>query len=128
MAERRTRILDAARDLIEAQGYESLTMRELARVGEVTVPTIYNLFGNKESVLLAAVEEQTKPFVAGLGAHRGDLIEVIEAAVRQLIKSRKTRSSPRRSRSRPAPSLSTFRSAVAVRSPCSWSAITSIRA
>lgn len=86
MAERRARILETARSLIENQGYEALTMRDLARGSEVTVPTIYNLIGNKESVLLAAVEDQTKPFVAGLAAQSGDLTRVIEAAVRQLVR------------------------------------------
>jgi AcrR family transcriptional regulator len=86
MAERRERILETARSLIEDRGYEALTMRELARESGLTVPTIYNLIGNKESVLLAAVEEQTKPFVAGLAERSGDLIGVIEAAVRQLVR------------------------------------------
>jgi len=86
MAERRARILEAARSLIETHGYEALTMRDLARISEVTVPTIYNLIGNKESVLLAAVEDQTRPFVAGLAEQSGDLTLVIEAAVRQLVR------------------------------------------
>lgn len=86
MAERRERILEAARELIEAQGYEGLTMRDLADAAAVTVPTIYNLIGSKEQVLLAAVEEQTRLFVAGLERAGGDLLEVVEAAVRQMTR------------------------------------------
>lgn len=84
MAERRHRILEAARQLIESEGYERLKMRDLAEASDVTVPTIYNLIGNKEQVLLAAVEEQTAAFVAGLERESGDLIAVAEATVRQL--------------------------------------------
>lgn len=66
MAERRERILAAARDVIGQRGFEALTMRDLARASRVTVPTIYNLIGSKEQVLFAAIEEQTARFEAGL--------------------------------------------------------------
>jgi AcrR family transcriptional regulator len=66
MAERRERILAAARDIIGRQGYEALTMRDLAGASRVTVPTIYNLIGSKQQVLFAAIEEQTARFEAGL--------------------------------------------------------------
>ena len=39
MAERRQRILDAARGMIGERGYEGLTMRDLAEASRVTVPT-----------------------------------------------------------------------------------------
>ena len=67
MAERRERILEAAREIIADKGYEALTMRDLARASCVTVPTVYNLVGSKDRVLLAAVEEQTDRFIAGIG-------------------------------------------------------------
>ena len=86
MAERRERIIEAARELIEAKGFHGLTMRDLASASRVTVPTIYNLIGSKEQVLFAAVEEQTLLFVAGLERVRGDLIGVVEATVRELLR------------------------------------------
>jgi AcrR family transcriptional regulator len=55
-AERRSRILAAARKLVAARGYEALTMRELAQVARVSVPTLYNLFGSKDAILVAEVE------------------------------------------------------------------------
>jgi len=64
MAERRARILAAARTLIADRGFEGLTMRELARASRVSVPTVYNLFGGKHAVLLAEPEE-TFAAVAG---------------------------------------------------------------
>ncbi|MGH0031181.1 MAG: TetR/AcrR family transcriptional regulator [Myxococcota bacterium] len=86
MAERRERILECARTVIGERGYEGLTMRDLARASRVTVPTIYNLIGNKEQVLLAAVEEQTGDFVSGLERGRGDLVAVVDAAVAELLR------------------------------------------
>jgi AcrR family transcriptional regulator len=68
MAERRERILAAAREIIGKRGYEALTMRDLARASRVTVPTVYNLIGSKEQVLFAAIEEQTARFEERLGA------------------------------------------------------------
>lgn len=53
MRKRRARILAEARGLLGHGGFEALSLRELARLAEVTVPTIYNLIGNKEAVLLA---------------------------------------------------------------------------
>lgn len=85
MAERRERILESARELIEIGGYDRLTMRDLAQASDVTVPTIYNLVGNKAQVLLAAVEEQTRAFVSALDRARGDLLELVEATVCELV-------------------------------------------
>ncbi len=86
MAERRERILEAARQIIGERGYDGLTMRDLATAGRVTVPTIYNLIGNKEQVLLAAVEQQTGDFVSGIEREAGDVIAVVEAAVGELLR------------------------------------------
>jgi AcrR family transcriptional regulator len=90
MAERRRRILAAARTLVARRGYEALTMRELARASRVTVPTLYNLIGGKEAVLAAAVEEQTARFVAAVAQRApaspaGRLLAVVEACTRELL-------------------------------------------
>jgi len=86
MEARRQQILEAARGLIETDGYEALTMRNLANKSGVTVPTIYNLVGNKEQVLFEAVEDQTIAFASNLEAGRTDLISVVEATVRHLVR------------------------------------------
>ena len=62
MNRRRDRILDAARKVISQQGYEHLTMRALAEASGVTVPTIYNLIGNKDAVLGATIRDGTIRF------------------------------------------------------------------
>jgi AcrR family transcriptional regulator len=91
MAERRERILAAAREIIAEGGFEGLTMRALARASRVTVPTIYNLIGSRDRVLIAAVEEQTERFLAGIeaGEHAtpaARLLSVVEACVRELLR------------------------------------------
>jgi AcrR family transcriptional regulator len=54
--ERRTRILAVARKLVAERGYDGLTMRDLARAARVSVPTLYNLFGSKDAILVAELE------------------------------------------------------------------------
>ena len=90
MAERRRRILAAARAIVAECGYEALTMRELARRSRVTVPTLYNLIGGKEAVLAAAVDEQTARFLArivpGAGASpAARVLAVVDACTRELL-------------------------------------------
>lgn len=55
--ERRRRILEGARTLIAERGFGGITVRDLARTCRVSVPTLYNLFGGKDALLAAAVEE-----------------------------------------------------------------------
>jgi AcrR family transcriptional regulator len=91
MAERRERILAAAREIIATSGYAAFSMRDLARHSRVTVPTIYNLIGSKDEVLFAAVEEQIARFVAGI-EQAGDaspveqILSVHQSCVRELLR------------------------------------------
>ena len=63
-AERRVRILAAARKLVTKCGYDGLTMRELAQVARVSVPTLYNLFGSKDAILVAELESTVQKIAA----------------------------------------------------------------
>lgn len=49
------RVLDAARDLVERDGLDQLSMRRLAAAADVSVRTIYNLFGDRNGVVTALV-------------------------------------------------------------------------
>jgi len=86
MEARRRQILEAARRLIESEGYDELTMRNLANESGVTVPTIYNLIGNKEQVLFEAIEDQTVAFASNFKDGHNDLISVVESTVRHLVR------------------------------------------
>ncbi len=57
MQKRRARILAEARGLLARGGFDAMSLRELARLADVTVPTIYNLIGNKEEVIVALMSE-----------------------------------------------------------------------
>ncbi|MBR9834777.1 MAG: TetR/AcrR family transcriptional regulator [Alphaproteobacteria bacterium] len=57
-AERRIRIVQAARDLIRETGETDLSMRTLAQRAEVSLSTPYNLFGSKRAVVLAVFEDE----------------------------------------------------------------------
>lgn len=52
----RARILDAAADLIAAQGYRATTVTALARAADVHVDTVYALVGRKPEVVRALIE------------------------------------------------------------------------
>ena len=89
-AERRARILAAARELIAERGYDGLTMRDLAHASRVSVPTLYNLFGGKQAILLGELEETFERVVASTrNAPGGSAIERAfagcEAANRELL-------------------------------------------
>jgi AcrR family transcriptional regulator len=65
-AERRDRILEAARTLVAERGYEGLTMRDLARAAKVSVPTLYNLFGSKDAILVTELEAMASSIARAL--------------------------------------------------------------
>jgi AcrR family transcriptional regulator len=57
-AERRLRIIGAARDLIRETGDTDLSMRTIAKRAKVSLATPYNLFGSKRAVVLAVLEDE----------------------------------------------------------------------
>ncbi len=85
MNRRRERILDAARDLISKRGFEKLTMRALAQASDVTVPTIYNLIGNKDAVLGAAIHDGTMRFFDDVPSGHNP-VAILEKNVAELLR------------------------------------------
>jgi AcrR family transcriptional regulator len=65
-AERRERITQAARALIAERGYDGLTMRDLARAARVSVPTLYNLFGSKDAIIVSELHAMAGAIAAAL--------------------------------------------------------------
>ena len=57
-ADRRLKIVRAARDLIRETGDTNLSMRMIAQRAEVSVATPYNLFGSKRAVVMAVLEDE----------------------------------------------------------------------
>lgn len=64
-AERRLHILETTRRLLESQGYEALTMRELARECRVSVPTLYRQFEDKQALVREAVQDHFRGAILG---------------------------------------------------------------
>src|SRR5688572_10853690 len=56
-AERRRKIIHAARDLIRETGNTGLSMRALAARAGVSLATPYNLFGSKRAILLSVLDD-----------------------------------------------------------------------
>jgi AcrR family transcriptional regulator len=55
-AERRQRIIDTARELAEAQGWEAVTVRRLAERIESSQPVLYSHFAGKSAIVSAVAE------------------------------------------------------------------------
>ncbi len=53
----RARILDAARELFDSEGYERVTMRRIAEAIEYSPTTIYNHFEDKDDLVRALCED-----------------------------------------------------------------------
>ena len=65
-AERRERIVKAAKKLVAERGYDGLTMRDLADAARVSVPTLYNLFGSKDAILVTELEAMASAIARAL--------------------------------------------------------------
>ncbi len=75
MTERRDRIVDTAIDLVSQGDVSALTMRGLSSAAGVSVPTVYNLIGSREDVLIAVIERAGEAAESELAALGGDPIE-----------------------------------------------------
>ena len=60
----RHRTIEAAEGLFAAKGLDATTMEDIARAADVSVATVYNYFGSKSALLLAAIEEETDGMIA----------------------------------------------------------------
>lgn len=56
-ADRRRRIVEAARELIRETGDTGLSMRAIAARANVSLATPYNLFGSKRAIVMAVLED-----------------------------------------------------------------------
>ena len=82
MAKRRRRILAEARRLITCGGIDALNLRTLASAADVTVPTIYNLIGNKEALVIALFTDALKEIEQRVrSAAHGSALDATEAVV-----------------------------------------------
>ncbi|MDB5476028.1 MAG: transcriptional regulator, TetR family [Phenylobacterium sp.] len=62
----RSRVLDAARDLFDTQGYQGTTIREIARHAGVSVGSVFTTFASKGEILSQVMEERLEALCAEL--------------------------------------------------------------
>jgi AcrR family transcriptional regulator len=55
----RTRIVEATRKLLEVEGYAGMTIEAVARQAEVSVQTVYAVFGSKTGILAEILNQTT---------------------------------------------------------------------
>ncbi|HEX5377706.1 MAG TPA: TetR/AcrR family transcriptional regulator, partial [Phenylobacterium sp.] len=62
----RQRVIGAARDLFESQGYEETTVREIARRADVSVGSVFTTFASKSDILSQVMTERLDGLYAEL--------------------------------------------------------------
>jgi AcrR family transcriptional regulator len=67
-ARRRADVLAAARRLYARKGYQQTAMVEIARVSELAVGTLYQLFPSKEAILRGLLEDRVDELIARVRA------------------------------------------------------------
>jgi AcrR family transcriptional regulator len=72
-------ILDAAREIAQAEGWRNVTMRKIADRIEYSHPAIYDYFENKDVLLLELVHEGFRLLEAELQAARAQAHDPVEA-------------------------------------------------
>ncbi|MFW2545680.1 TetR/AcrR family transcriptional regulator [Primorskyibacter sp. 2E107] len=63
-AKRRDEILLHAKALFAAQGIDATTMADIAEAAQVSPPTVFNYFGNKDGLLIALIAEGSQNAIA----------------------------------------------------------------
>ena len=80
IAERKARILATAKEIVARDGFEALTTRGLAEAAGVTAPTLYNLFGDKNEILVQMVTDTVEEVSSRLDFdNRASPLEMVDA-------------------------------------------------
>ncbi len=70
---RRQAILDAALELLRANDIDAVTIEQIAARAEVSPPTIYNLVGTREQLLVALIDRISEGLIEQFEPPDGDL-------------------------------------------------------
>jgi len=79
--QRRQKILSAARELIRDTGKTGFSMRALAERAGLSLVTPYNLFGSKQAIMYALLDEDLQQYGAQLSRSRKDPLDQLFRAV-----------------------------------------------
>ncbi len=83
----RARIIGAAMRCVAEVGYSQATIREIARIAEMTSGSLYHYFPNKSELLEATVREVDEialPRLRFAAAQSGDVVDRLEAVLDEL--------------------------------------------
>src|SRR5439155_13828663 len=87
----RERIIDAARQLFAAKGFEASTTRDIADAAEIASGTLFNYFATKEDILaflaadaVAAAHHEFEQRAAYVGSFEEELFAFVSAGLRKL--------------------------------------------
>jgi AcrR family transcriptional regulator len=81
---RRQAILEAALDLLRSNDIESVTIEQIAALAGVSPPTIYNLVGTREQLLVALVDRISEQIVDSFSPPDGDVPDPVGLAKRAI--------------------------------------------
>jgi AcrR family transcriptional regulator len=79
--QRRDRILIAARELVREKGKTGFSMRALAQGAELSLVTPYNLFGSKQAIMYALLDEDLQQYGSELARSKKDPLDMLFRAV-----------------------------------------------
>ena len=82
--ERRRQILQAALAVFGARGYDGATTDEVARAAGVSQPYVVRLFGTKENLFLATIEDALARLLAAFRAAQADAGDEEESAAQRI--------------------------------------------
>ncbi len=85
--QRRRTILDAARDLISGDEETGFSMRALSERAGMSITTPYNLFGSKQAIMQALLDEDMRQFSDDLHQSTADELELFFEAVTEGVKA-----------------------------------------
>ncbi|GAA4642646.1 TetR/AcrR family transcriptional regulator [Gordonia humi] len=81
-ARTRSRILDAAAEVLSSKGYAGMRLTDVAKVAELQAPAIYYYFDSRE----ALIEEVMWVGIADMRAHLSDVLEALPADTESLAR------------------------------------------
>lgn len=80
--DKKNEVFDIARDIAMKEGLSNLTIRRLARDSDISVGSIYNIFGTKDTLVMELIEDywtrSLKMIMKDNALNNGDIIDRLE--------------------------------------------------
>jgi AcrR family transcriptional regulator len=91
-ADRREQLIDVARGLFAARGFDGTSVEEIAARAEVSKPVVYEHFGGKEGLYAVVVDREVRALLEGVrgsltSGHQRELLEQATLALLDYIET-----------------------------------------